>query len=195
MKQSVDWIYQPLNIDNTIVIKWQNEFKNLALKISPDLELHQNKLIAEFDHEVIYKFCPSFKQFLTQEKILDNLFYVCFIINKGKDLPIHNDGFSPKYALNVPIDNCKNTYTVFYDATLTEKHTVEHASESFPQVSYGLYADETTATEIARIDANHPHWINITVPHKAEVYNDALRVNCSIRFQDSIVDYLINKYK
>lgn len=198
MEQTISWLFKKAKLNENEASLWKSELYDLALNISENLEQFATKpvgkLIAEFNLEIIERICPNVVNYLKSEQIYDHLYYICFIINQGTGTPIHNDGFGPIYGLNIPILNCENTSTVYYKAKFLPRRTVEGNSESFPAVGYGFWADEESAVEVGRLDATVPHWLDVTAPHKAEVFHDLLRINCSIRFHDTIIDYLVKKY-
>lgn len=100
------------------------------------------------------------------------------------DFVIHHDSTldstGHKLSLNIPIANCNNTYTIFYESIETP---VEQYCNDFITTncqSYWQY-DPSSCTEIARIEMNQPCLIDVSVPHNAINPTNKLRVLMLVR--------------
>jgi len=193
-----DWHYKkakvPASLINPIAIELQT-----LLSLHYDIDKEQNPIqISEENFDNLIKHCPTLKSILEFSKLSDCFIRIVFTISKNMHLPMHvdeclGDKMFSNYVLNFPVLNCNDTFTTFYDASLTSDYTTEWASESYPDAVYGRKCDSTTAKEIARFDSSMPHWMNIEIPHAAEINHNKLRINSSIRFSNDIINKVLIK--
>ena len=102
-------------------------------------------------------------------------------------LPLHSDG-KCRWALNLPILNCEQSYTIWYDAELKEDVVKPVVIDGVvTSASYVKYREET-AVEIDRVCSNQPLWVNVQTPHSAINYSDKPRIILSLRFSPELDD-------
>jgi len=190
------WFCKNANINLKLLPTVQHELYNLLLS---ECEINSQKVPVQIAVKSWDKFsssCPILVKFLELKKVSNYFKYLIFGINQNQNLPIHVDTFDKsaylsEIALNIPVLNCADSYTVFYEAKPTNEYTLNYVSESYPEAARGHIYDTNSAIEIGRIDSSIPHWVNITFPHSAEINHNLLRINSSIRFKPDIVDNLL----
>jgi hypothetical protein len=112
--------------------------------------------------------------------LLDTFYFIGFIsVDTSKEFPPHIDTLD--VGLNIPLYNCDNTYTVWYDAKILDQPFPDHVIGT-EVVKAARIVDKKNAVEIDRVEANRPLWINTNVAHKPESHHDKLRMVASIRF-------------
>lgn len=90
------------------------------------------------------------------------------------------DSTASKYALNIPILNCDDTYTCWYKHKdpLNPKVTEQHHADS----TLFVYAFEDMI-EYEKVYWTKPLWFNILEPHCGFNYTDKERIMISVRFK------------
>lgn len=188
-----NWLYKKVDFKSLLPI-FQKEFLELVYDIDPKLPSRDNYLVSSTDPDHIKKFCPYFYRYLKALKIEQWLNRVGFVIvSKPKKL-IHSDFPAASYALNIPVLNCQNTYTVWYQSAITNKTATDYNSPSWQEVGLSPLYENDGAIEIGRIHCLEPHWVNVEVPHTPECHHSNLRINCTVRFTDEIYQYF-SKFK
>jgi hypothetical protein len=119
-------------------------------------------------------------QELLRLKLLDDFYFVGFVsVDASKEFPPHIDTLD--VGLNIPLYNCDDTFTVWYDAKILDQPFPDHViGTGF--VKAARIVDKKNAVEIGRVEANRPLWLNTNVAHKPETHHDKLRMAASIRF-------------
>jgi hypothetical protein len=193
----VSWLYQkPHKFHPGMTILFQKELYQLLCNLvgDPTNNKNTNKLVAEKDFSLVQKYCPKLLNYLKILNLENTTIVPCFLISQNVTNKIHIDYPSNGVALNVPILNCNDTYTVWYDAKDRIETASAYATDSWNEPAKSPMFDESTAVELDRIDSNVPHWVNIAVPHAAVCNHNKVRINASIRFSDTILNYLKKAY-
>jgi hypothetical protein len=201
MTNKITWTHLPAKVDKNLISAYQSEMLHylkhkVGIKNFADLP-SQFKLVGYRDD--IIEHCPHTISIL-KEMGIDNLLVTIGIIVVHPDYhyPIHIDSANAarqSIGLNIPILNCADSFTAFYKVSKIEY-------EEWPPdyligseaAAYSVMCKEEDAVEIARCDANIPHWINVQVPHKPICYHNKIRINSSIRFHHSVHDLFFNDY-
>jgi hypothetical protein len=185
-----DWCYLKIDIENLPVI--QQELLLAFNNLFPD----QSKIVGDFVQiwrKDIESRLPETKKFLKKINLLDRWTYMAFITgNHGMSIPMHVDDIvtSPNarcYSLNIPVLNCENSYTVFYDAKI-----LDPIYEPSDIRKTALRCDENTAAEIDRLETSQTAWVNVTKPHKPVLNHNFPRAVASLRFHPELHDYFAN---
>jgi hypothetical protein len=92
---------------------------------------------------------------------------------------IHIDTGESCYSFNLPLLNCDNTYTAFYETT---KEPILKEYKAINQIITYRWYDPIFCTEIHKIEMNIPHIINIYTPHNIINTNNTHRITFLIRF-------------
>ena len=188
------WLYKNVNINNLDAIRseclavfnkhYANSFGGRGFTFT---RINQDILRAE---------APSYTRALKDLGLYERWTNSVFVGTEGtaryEDSPIHVDHTDWNvrcFSLNMPIINCKDSYTVFYEA--------KDPGPSGPLPSWivdaasykvgGSFREED-CREIGRHNVEHPAWINVTVPHRAVNDNADMRLIISTRFYPEVHD-------
>jgi hypothetical protein len=156
--------------------------------------------------------CPIFADWLSSKNIqFRDIFAVAWIVissNGLKVLPIHvdtvRDGDVPfelmldvtGEAINVPLLNYDNSYTVWYSATKLGNSSVtadfvDSPLESMKNIvmnwsNSNMAYDDSSAVELARASLTQPIYLNVTIPHRAINLGKLPRTSLSIRLRHKL---------
>jgi hypothetical protein len=134
---------------------------------------------------------------------------VRFFIPGNSKMNIHIDGNGEMIrqgwtgeAINIPVYNCQDSYTAWFDAEpyfLSEDEAIEMLGpkhlETYGQDTHnsrlrsfqkGLAFKEDTAKELARVRLNSAIWYNIKIPHQGINLNNGARIMLSLRFNKKL---------
>jgi hypothetical protein len=104
--------------------------------------------------------------------------------SKFDDVPVLTD-FPPTNAINIPMENCEGSLTLFF----------ELKNELLADVYYPTYNcgghDHSNVNEIFRFELNTPAVLRINVPHAVHNPHNEPRVVATFRFRNDI-EYLFN---
>ncbi len=177
--------------------------------------INNNKIV---DHRFlrdirnIKKACPTFADWLDSKEIMPrDIFAVAWIVissNGQKVLPIHvdtvRDGDVPfelildvtGEAINVPLLNYDDSYTVWYSATKLGDSSVtadfvDSPLESMKNIvmnwsNSNMAYDDSSAVELARASLTQPIYLNVTIPHRAINLGKLPRTSLSIRLRHKL---------
>ena len=186
-----DWLYQSAALDHDVLPTIQKELIKQMLHTKSRLLVPFTSTFAcvgqdKGDRQRILAACPTFEQELLRLKLLDNFYFVGFVsVDASKEFPPHVD--SRDVGLNIPLYNCDNTYTVWYDAKILNQPFPDHVIGTL-HVKVARIVDKKNAVEIDRVESNRPLWINTNVAHRPETHHDKLRLAASIRFYPEPLD-------
>lgn len=196
-----NWTHKLANIDKNLIPKYQKEMLSYLKSqagIDDFLALpSQFRLVGGC--EDIKTHCPTAIQILKNLGI-DNLLVTVgiIVVNSEYHYPIHIDSANParqSIGLNIPVLNCADSYTAFYKVSRIEYEKWPPKYLVGSEMAAGsVMCVEEDAVEIARCDANVPHWINVQTPHKPICNHKKLRINSSFRFDHSINDLINSDY-
>ena len=193
-----DWLYKPANIDLTKLKAIQSEVLQVANLLITDPVNGTSEILNAEDIETIKKKCPVLTSELTRLGISDLLFmFMLITVKPGSYFPIHVDYPDParlSFGLNIPILNCKNSYTIWYDAEVLPHQYLPSYLTKSPLVATAYPCNEETAVEIGRVECSTPSWINNHIPHQPYCEHNKFRINLSLRFHTPIYEMLDNGY-
>ena len=187
-------LYAPVNITAAETKTIKSElFKFLHSWVryqkNSDLLYLESQFIGLDKHELPTKIqAPVLHDVLCRMQIDHAWRMLCFIVvSDNKEFPIHIDDYDQTWTavgMNVPVLNCQDSKTVWYDS-------IPDTNPAMPDYISSLSHHATIATkcvslgvkEIGSCDANIPHWINVSVPHAPVCSHSKLRINSSLRFQ------------
>jgi hypothetical protein len=182
-----DWLYYPANISPKLVPELSRELLALyhhVANLNGVLNL-PGFLISRETEEFHNKTCPIVMSMLKQLKIQNFFQYFCFVTNvKDQETHVHVDNVVD-FGLNIPVLNCHDTYTVWYDSEPIGKNVSSGYQLNF-EVDV-LSCHQSNMKEIGRCNSTVPHWINVNVPHQPMVMHDQLRINASLRFDNELL--------
>jgi hypothetical protein len=183
------WFYKPIQIGNLEEI--QKELVPIIYNKIPNSNSSFPKFI-KIQRNEIEPVAPIYTDFIRSLGILDKWNGSCIIsTNNNVPFPIHIDTihwFDNSYGLNIPIINCENTYTVWYDAEMESKPNSLVPTDRISQSR--IAKTGTVATEIARWHMKDPAWINVSIPHRPVSNHGKFRAVISARFTPELHDLL-----
>jgi hypothetical protein len=170
--------FKQIEVDTNIC----NELKtwcasNMQTNDVPFVLLDKNKFLKE---------CPLFIAW-TKEQELKVKLVVGIKINafnkqvesKTPHIDLMEDGRN--IALNFPIENCDNTYTLMYELIKGKKINI-----SLPDgTMYSKFSENSEFKEVSKFYLNKPTFFNTSVPHQVFNDTDANRLSLSIRFENN----------
>ena len=175
------WLYKHPNLNLDVLPEIQKELLELFY-LSKQFALTPFHGIMELSSTQVTN-CPLLFQELDRLKLREkfvNLVYIGLIYNDS--IPAHVDSVAD-VGLNIPLCNCQGTYTIWYDGKLKSQKGNDHFDESTSCIGDGV-----TLTEIDRVEANRPYWINVNVLHRPESTHADFRLAASLRFNPDPID-------
>ena len=187
------WLYKPVDVSNTNDI--QKEVLDVQATHYSDLFKDRGFCFVYLDKEILKTSAPSYVQMLSDLGLYDRWTSSMIVGTTGKsrldDSAIHIDTENWQercYGLNIPLLNCEDSYTVWYDAK--ERDTNGYLGDE-PYTGWGTArAFSNKATEIGRMPATQPAWINVCVPHRPECDHENTRLVLSTRFWPEVHEYV-----
>ena len=198
-----DWLYKTIPISDDLLTTLSRELlKVFQITQVKNKTLFKNMLAPCWDLEVLNAHAPNLISWL-QDQSLDMYFLGTYftIADANKHLSIHVDSDTDedfdgsRINLLMPVSNCKNSWTIWYDADKVS----DGVPENFSKNGYGKSFDLGTAVEVIRVESTTPYWINGLFPHapvtgELETPNRP-RIIASLRFKNSILkDEKIKSY-
>lgn len=111
------------------------------------------------------------------------------------ELPIHIDDptYNENIALNIPVLECADSYTIWYDAEVDYDAKIpDYATDG--KYDPGGRVIKGPAREIDRVNCSFPSWVNVAVPHQGYYTGSAERINASFRFTDKFYNLVDTEY-
>lgn len=175
------WLWRPVSVPNLHAIQQE------LLPVLKDWPVWPPFI--HVDTEVIKKASPLYVQLIDSLGLADRWCVSAITTGYHERMgPIHVDHFDPmvrSVAFNIPILNCEDSWTAFYDAKNPRPNTVEPEDGKYVTMLY----DNDGAVEIGRLPAETCAFINVTVPHRAVVNHKKFRAVLSSRFYPELFDY------
>ena len=206
--KNFSYVYANLPSDEWEV--YTTELKNLykiygELKDSTTLFVSKD-LLKKAALEEFKEVCPVLYSRIKQWNIHTLLYTLAFVVvPPNYESDVHIDTYGIKLndedfsiALNFPVINGKNSYTVFYEIEdKTIKNDATHYIKDYSSLNNNnnrpeevIFYNMETAKEIERVEAVRPYWVNTSIPHRPVNNNHEYRVACSIRFNWALVKML-----
>lgn len=148
------------------------------------------------DHNNLQGYCPSLIEFLKIHGLYERWkFSFMSILNPDRNrIDIHRDnGFY--YVLNIPILNCDNSFTVYYESKKGKKPKITIYDDPFSNIKQ-IYQqfDGNDVIEVDRYETNQPAFMNVGYIHTGISYNKNRRMLLSVRFSPKLSDSDISKF-
>jgi len=139
--------------------------------------------------DLIKEKCPTLTEYLRKVNLLDRWKDTGVVVLSNGSLKIHTDSVDLRrvYALNIPVSNCENSYTMWYKVKEGAKPIINRYGESKKMVYSFQYSPESVE-EIDRMESNNPAFVNVKIPHSGFNNTDSLRCLISIRFIPNITE-------
>jgi hypothetical protein len=201
MNKIPNWQHLPARIDVERLPMVQqelfsifNEMRSMAIASEHSMgfstEGNYNKI------ELLQKI-PNTAKLLNDLKLVKYFRHIgLFWLRPGlSELPIHIDDplHKENIALNIPVMNCADSYTVWYDAEIDYNTKIpDYATDG--KYDPGGRVIKGSAREIDRVNCSFPSWVNLAVPHQGVYTGSAERINASFRFTDKFYDLVDTEY-
>ena len=173
-------LYKTINLPNRdkIVKELENNFPVYFGKITEDKSKFYGCNV-----KLVKQVCPLLGDFLRGTNLYNRWLGGGISIISSSTMPIHTDSDRPlrNYALNIPIFNCQDSYTVWYepiDATKFERK--EYVSNDVTVISNHYSKDNVV--ELGRVCSDSVAFVNIKTPHHGINHSSNLRALISLRF-------------
>jgi hypothetical protein len=172
-------LYTILNIPNIDKIK-----KELNEIVSKDITG-----FSAVDTEIIKSQCFELNNFLKSINLLDRWKDTGIVVLNNSSLVVHSDSIVPWriYALNIPIYNCENSYTIWYKVKNGAHPTVNEYGEPNRKV-YSFQYNSEDVEEIDRMESSNAAFVNVKVPHSGISMTNSVRCLISLRFVPNITE-------
>ena len=189
-KSTPNWLYQTPNLDEDALPVIHKELLKLSLQTKDNLVSYTSTFTCyghdQEERQKMMAECPTLKEELQRLQLLSRFHFVGFVsVDAQKEFPPHIDTLD--VGLNIPLYNCDETYTVWYDAKILNQPFPDYVIGT-PLVKMARIVDKKNAVEIGRVEANRPWWLNTNVAHRPETHHDKLRLAASIRFYPEPLD-------
>lgn len=130
----------------------------------------------------LLKLAPSLSAWLDTIGLKNNLLYAglpCTApYSNGR---IHTDGKCVE-AINLPVYNCEEGYSAWYDAEQMGNITESVSGKSTNQLAEYVPYLHQGATELDRVSNKYPIWFNTAVPHRGLNPSNRPRIILTLRF-------------
>jgi hypothetical protein len=184
------WLYKPINVDNLENI--QKEFRYIHTAYMSNLfkEVESNPdHLWSIDKELIETHAPTFIELLTKLDLYHRWGFTAFSPTSSSHTQamahIDNiDWTARSYGLNLPIQNCQDSYTVFYKTEVEGTCGLMPWYENSP-----CFLDNELIEELGRLPAAMPAFVNVTYPHRSLSEHKEFRLVITTRFFSEIHDY------
>lgn len=133
---------------------------------------------------LIKKTCTKLSEFLKRKNLYERWRGAGMsILKENFVLPIHSDSYLPGrcYALNIPIINCQDSYTIWYNIIDSSK-VIKKAYTSNGVLVVSEHYEKNNTTEIERICSDSIMFVNVKTPHSGINLNNQTRAVLSLRF-------------
>lgn len=180
-----EWYYKPITIPELSLIQEEvNKYLSDLISNQQEIGFYYIK------RDQIESLFPYYTLMLEKMGLLDRWSYSAIIATEGhKEFPIHVDALDWKnrcFGLNIPILNCQDSWTVWYDADVDLSPT----TDEYDSRNSARFCSTKNAVELCRMSALTPAWINISIPHRPVTEHNQLRVILSARFSPEVHDIL-----
>jgi hypothetical protein len=182
-----DWLYCEPAVDFSNNREIKKELVLLHGRNKKEYLTDFSSTFGQLDRNLAIAQCPTLCAELKKLDILKCLLGVVYVsIVHDKEWAIHCDVITD-IGLNIPLINCHDTYTVWYDTEILDQRLPEY-SVGTSLARTGRICNVENAKEIGRCNANKSYWINTNVPHRPETHHDKFRLAASLRFDPEPLD-------
>lgn len=185
-----DWYYSTFKIPN--LEKIQHEFLPLRVMYIDKISVFNPLSKDELKDKV-----PEFCKFLKSVDLYDRWITTSMCtIPPHQNYPLHIDSLHCEerfIALNIPIINCDNTFTAWYEAEIDK--LIWDKLHGHIDITYdaACHCKWETSKEVKRVESYEPMLINVSVPHSVFNPNDKYRFLVSSRFTPELTSDDIQK--
>ena len=194
--QAPDWLFRPVQVDSNELTTIQNDLKNFVYRTMAPIKQVGFVFI---DPLVVEEHSPTCALLLKRLDLYNRWAQSGLSVTIKKPHWGHNivhvdhyDINTRCFAFNIPIVNCHDSYTVFYQSKTKNlgKRFDEHWVHKWEDHKNALlFKDDNDLEEIARYSANQCAFINVSVPHRPVTEHNEFRVVLTNRFTPELHDY------
>ena len=188
------WLYKPINVEKIQEI--QKEFQFIHETYYSDLisKWVDQKLMDHLfpiEKQYIINHAPEFINLLKILNLYDRWALTIFSptaepYNKKFIAHIDNkDWVKRSYGLNLPVQNCHDSSTVFYKTKTQEG--ICGIMPWYPEAP--CFLDDQLDEELGRLPSSQPAFVNVTYPHRPQTDHGLPRLIASTRFHPELHDY------
>lgn len=171
----------PIDVENI------EHIKETVLESFPWNDIHKLNLFYIPDNLSIFLSIEELKSNLEKLGFLNYVRSFAFnVLKPNSNTSIHIDTGESSFSFNLPLFNCENTFTSFYQTDKTPE--VRSYVAMNRTISYNYY-NPIHCNEIHRIEMNRPHIISIHIPHRVINPNNTYRIAFLIRFKKEFDEY------
>jgi len=186
------WCFKPIDIPADELGKIQQEFIKILNEHFTNIFAEHKANFVHIDTELIKQGCPTFINLLTRLNLLERWYSIIWAgtNTSGTEACIHVDEvkwWERCMALNIPIQNYHDSYTVWYDADIDSGISGYSTSARYPG-SLG-WPEESTRGVLAKLPVSQPAFVNNGIPHRPETEHNEPRLIISARFSPELFDY------
>lgn len=133
--------------------------------------------------------------YLNTKNLLSRWHGVGVSVLNNTDMNVHTDSNDPNriYALNIPVLNCTNTYTVWYKEKATNSFKNSSYLSSGNTVDYNQY-DLDKVDEVLRLESSNCAFVNVKIPHRGISMHNKVRFLVSLRFSPDLQKFEIENF-
>ena len=141
----------PIPVDNLA------EVQSSILRYIPKTMWNRSLLFPIDQKELVQRTLVG--EILKKYNWVDSIEGISVVVVPGrKELQIHHDWGTLTHSFNIPILNCANTWTVWYD---TDQEPRVITQENYTYCDY----DASKCTEVERLELVTPHLLDVRKPH------------------------------
>jgi hypothetical protein len=135
-------------------------------------------------------------EYLTSVNLLDRWTGVGISVLNNSNINVHTDSKNSDriYALNIPILDCKNTYTIWYKQKIGAKQNISSYNSFGNTVDYVEY-NLSDVEEICRLESSNSAFVNVKIPHRGITTHNNFRCLISLRFNPDLTKSEIEAFK
>ena len=123
--------------------------------------------------ESVYRYSPALEEYLHSVNLKCELNRIVLITTSGNTTAtLHSDGFYCANSINLPIYNCENGYTEFF----------EDDDKMYEPIGDYRRVENAPSEVVATASANRPQWFNNFKIHRAINKSPNPRYTMSLRF-------------
>jgi hypothetical protein len=185
LTEQPDWLYKTITVDNLAQI--QKELLTVLYSKVLDFDTPKETIrYVPVSRSDIEPYAPAYVEYIKSLGLLHKwTFSLIIIVSNISKENIHIDHIDYNqrcYGLNMPLINCEDTHTVWYNGT------IEHISPTdIPSLTNARNINtDLPYNEIGRLEASNPAWVNVSIPHVGINNKDKPRALISARFNPEV---------
>ena len=164
-----------------IDLPYLEDISRIILKHMPP-QFFKETLFSVMPSEVFQECTPLIAAIETIRPWCETAEIAIISVNNIMPMPIHTDTIiDTAWALNIPIQNCVETYTSFYRLLDNQIPEILSHEKTYGSTYANYRMDQVE--EIDRLYLHRPAFFNTQVPHRAFNFSEETRLILSIRFK------------